>query len=154
MQRLKGRRPAYFVGLLLGLLTLAPAAWAQQVITNPGQVWGCVPLPNTSTSGGGNTADPASCPNNKSGVIGTGGATFQLLFAATQQGARRGCIIQNNGTHNMWVFWGPTSLATTSNSLVLVAGAAAFCTNLAGTVASDAISITGTSGDAFFALQE
>lgn len=75
--------------------------------------------------------------------------TFQSLQAQTT--VRKGCLIENNGTHLMYVFWGPVASATTSNSFILAAGLSVSCAVGGTSTLTDQVSITGTSGDAFFA---
>jgi hypothetical protein len=88
--------------------------------------------------------------------------TFQSVFAASQQTVRtlntlvgrQGCIIQNNSaSNNMFIFPGPIANASTVTSLTLAKGLTFNC-QIGGIVLQDQISITGTSGDAFFAVQE
>lgn len=80
--------------------------------------------------------------------------TFQSIFAASGSNTgRMGCTVQNNGTHTMFVFFGPIANATTSNSVQLSAGNNVKC-NSGVIVLKDQVSITGTSGDAFFAAQQ
>jgi hypothetical protein len=85
---------------------------------------------------------------NFSGTIATAG-TFQLIQGKTNN--RNGCLIQNNGTHPMYVYFGTLTSATTSNSVQLAATQAVSCAINGDLVVQDAISITGTSGDNFFA---
>jgi hypothetical protein len=85
---------------------------------------------------------------NISGTIATTN-TFQSIQAANN--GRYGCAVQNNGTHTMYVFFGPIANATTSNSIELVAQQSVSCQTGTNLVLSDQVSITGTSGDAFFA---
>ncbi len=128
-------------GLFLALLLLAPAlsAMGQQPVLT-------VPSPG-STLGG----------NASSTIASTG--VFQNVWAASPApsggaGARKGCTIQNNGTHNMYVSEGQAlASATTSNTAVLGPGGMYNC-NSAGIVLIGRIDITGTSGDAFYAAQE
>lgn len=90
--------------------------------------------------------------NNSSTVAVTN--TFQSIWAAnTGNRGRAGCTLQNNGTNNMRVFFGPITNATANNSIVMVPGAAVYC-QVFGIVLQDQVSITGTSGDAFFAAQQ
>lgn len=131
----------WMVGLLV---LLGGAGGGQQVITNPTMVWACAPV------GPLQTTTPASCPNNVSSTI-TTTSTFQQIFAVANQSARTACMIQNNGTHTMYVFPGPTTLATTGTSVQLAAGAAFYCTNQSGATLQDNIALTGTSGDGFYA---
>lgn len=99
------------------------------------------------------SADPAGSrgslqPNGSSTVTTTN--TFQQIFATNTN--RYACTIQNNGTHTMFVFFGPLASATTGSSLQLAAGAAAYCNNDV-TIFNDPVNITGTGGDAFYAQQ-
>lgn len=91
--------------------------------------------------------------NNSSTISVTN--TFQSIWVAnTGNRGRAGCTIQNNGTHNMNVFFGPITNATLNNSIVIAAnGGYVLCVN-GGIVLQDQVSITGTSGDAFFAAQQ
>lgn len=80
--------------------------------------------------------------------------TFQNVDALNT--IRQGCTIQNQGTHTMYVFFGPIASATTAGSIQVGSGSAIYC-NLTGNgkVLQDEINITGTSGDAFvFNIQE
>ena len=79
--------------------------------------------------------------------------TFQSIWAAsTNLTGRTDCIIQNNGAASMYVYFGPIANATTPNSLTLAAAGIFRCGN-SGVVTKDQISITGTSGQRFFAIQ-
>ena len=75
--------------------------------------------------------------------------TFQSVFVAVKRG---GCAIQNNGTHTMWVYFGAIANATKAGSVVLSGGNMANC-NVGNTTLVDQVSITGTTGDAFYADQ-
>lgn len=132
--------------IALVLVLLAGAAWAQQgpppVQTTPG--------PATSKGG------------NASSTIGTGGGTFQQVFAATgpstsgpgQQSFRKGCLIQNNGSHVMWVTEGlGTATSTEAKATQVQVGGSYNCETPAGVVLTGEIDITGTSGEAFYAAQ-
>jgi hypothetical protein len=85
---------------------------------------------------------------NASGTIAVTN-TFQSLQAA--KGGRNGCLVQNNGSHTMWVYFGPIASATAGTSYVLSAGASISCAVGGLGVLIDQVSITGTSADAFFA---
>lgn len=91
---------------------------------------------------------------NASGTI-TSTGVFQIVFKATGPTQyRKGCTIQNNGTHTMYVTEGlGTASSTTSNSAQLAAGTSYNC-QFGGMVLSGEIDITGTIGDAFYAAQE
>lgn len=75
--------------------------------------------------------------------------TFQSIQRQTNN--RQGCAIQNNGTHTEYVYFGPIANATEGASVQLAAGQYVSCTSAANTVLKDQASITGTSGDAFYA---
>lgn len=124
-------------GLLFWALDARAQSFANPVVTQPQPVSGC----------GGS----ASCPGNVSGTISVTN-TFQSLFAASQ--ARKGCVVQNNSASNvMWVFVGPLALATKATALQLPVGATFYCSVVNDAVVSDQISLTGTSGDAYVAIQ-
>lgn len=72
--------------------------------------------------------------------------TFQSII--TQNTNRRGCTIQNTGTHTMFVFFGAIGSATTSNSIQINGGQIVNC-QVGGIILQDAVSITGTAGDPF-----
>lgn len=72
--------------------------------------------------------------------------TFQSLQAANND--RKGCFIQNNGTNNMKVYFGPIASATANNSVVLTPGQPLNCIE-GGVILTDQVSITGTTADAF-----
>lgn len=91
--------------------------------------------------------------NNQSSTI-TVTNTFQSIFlASTTNTGRSSCTVQNNGANSMWVFFGPIANATQGASIKLAAGQATYCNN-GPVVLKDQVSITGTSGDAFFAAQQ
>jgi hypothetical protein len=85
---------------------------------------------------------------NFSGTIATTG-TFQNIQSQTNN--RIGCSIQNTGTHTEYVYFGPIANATEATSVQLSAGQSVNCNVGANIVAKDSISVTGTSGDTFFA---
>lgn len=79
---------------------------------------------------------------------------FQSIWAAnTNTRGRAGCTVQNNGASTMYVFFGPIASATTPSSVQLSTGQAVMC-NVSGITLQDQVSITGTSGQAFFAGQQ
>jgi hypothetical protein len=94
----------------------------------------------------GQTVPVAS--TNYSGSI-TTTSTFQVIQGQTNN--RQGCTIQDQGTHTMYVFFGPIANATLATSAQITAGQSINCAVNGNLVVKDAISITGTSGDAFFA---
>jgi len=76
---------------------------------------------------------------------------FQSIWSAdTTVTGRTSCTVQNNGTHTMYVFFGPIASATTAKSVQLSAGQSVYC-SVNGMVLKDQVSITGTIGDAFYA---
>lgn len=77
--------------------------------------------------------------------------TFQTVFAAsTDTVGRTACTIQNNGTHTMYVFFGARTSATKDTSLQLAAGQYVLCSS-GNDILKDEVSVTGTSGDKFYA---
>lgn len=123
---------------VLGLLITAPA-----LAQNPSPV---ATWPTWGTTAGGN----ASSTITSTGV-------FQKIWSggSPSGGAapRRGCTIQNNGTHVMYVTEGlSTALATTALATQLVAGQVYYC-SVNGLALIGEIDITGNSGDAFYAAQ-
>lgn len=86
---------------------------------------------------------------NLSGTI-TVTNTFQTVQAQNQN--RASCTIQNNGTHTMYVYFGSGVSATTASSANIAAGGSVNCMTPTGNlILTDQVSITGTSGDAFYA---
>lgn len=103
-------------------------------------------------------AAPVSVATNASNRI-TATGTFQKIFDATMpttQVRRTDCVVQNLVTSTlvrpMWVFFGSTT-PTTATSLRLDSSQIFHC-NTGGAALQDKISITGTSGDEFFAIQQ
>lgn len=150
--------------LALGLMVLSHTALGQanSAYVLPG---GCgsgsfatgtaQPLTTDATGRLCNTG-PATTSTNLSGTIAVTN-TFQSIQAANTSNTRKGCLIQNNGSNTMWVFFGPIGSASKGASYQIApasasaAGQAISCANGAGGVAQDQVSITGTSGDAFTA---
>lgn len=88
---------------------------------------------------------------NVSGTI-TATGTFQTVL--NQDFNRKGCRIQNKSAANaMQVFVG-NGTATANTSFQLAVGATFDCTMPGGGALSDAIQITGTIGDVYFAIIE
>lgn len=80
--------------------------------------------------------------------------TFQSIWIASGGNTGRvGCTIQNNGTHNMYVYFGPIASATTTNSILISAGQSVNC-NSGSVILKDQVSITGTANDVFYAAQQ
>lgn len=134
----KMQRTTWAVSSLLALL------WAGYALAQSGQPVTTLPAPATTAGG------------NASGTI-TSTNTFQLVFAATKQTPespqRRGCTIQNNGTHNMWVTEGYTVATATAANAVVVPQAGIYYCSVNNIALTGEIDITGTSGDAFYAAQ-
>jgi hypothetical protein len=94
-----------------------------------------------------------------SGIIATTN-TFQSVFAQAPTGpgggaGRNGCTLVNEGTHTMYVYFGPIASATTPFSIPLPAISGAVvptvtCGLPAGAVRQDQVSITGTGNDVFY----
>jgi hypothetical protein len=101
--------------------------------------------------------NPVASTNDSSTISVTN--TFQALFTQNSNTTvntlrgRTGCTIVNYGTHTMYVFFGPIANATLTNSIQLAANQPVYCASF-GNVLTDQVSITGTSGDAFFAAQQ
>lgn len=77
--------------------------------------------------------------------------TFQSIWAANA--ARASCTIQNKGSATLYVFFGAIASALTTNSVQLTTGQAVSC-NAGGAVLRDQVSVTGTTGGAFYAAQQ
>lgn len=121
------------LGLICGLLLWAGGAWAQNqpqpVATQPVQ--------------GGSV--------NASGTIATTGTFQSVIATAIGSGrSRQGCLVQNIGSNTMFVFFGPIASATTPTGFQLTSGSSINCT-VGVSIASDQVSIAGTSGDRFVA---
>jgi len=78
--------------------------------------------------------------------------TFQSIWAAQNgpSAPRTNCLIQNNDSNNMWVYFGPIASATKATSVVLAPGQALNCAT-SGIVATSQVSITGTATGTFYA---
>ena len=105
------------------------------------------------TQQGPNTAFPlrVTTLGQTNGTISVTNTYQQALAART---TRNGCLIYNNGTHTMLVYFGAIASATTSNGLPVTAGTAIYCSTPYGAVLTDAVNITGTAGDAFIVLNQ
>jgi hypothetical protein len=104
------------------------------------------PLPAVAQSTARTTPLGAVSSNLSSTITLTG--TFQSIQTANSE--RKSCLIQNNGTNNMNVYFGPIASATAAKSVVLAPSATVNCT-AGGIVLTDQVSITGTTADAFLA---
>lgn len=89
-----------------------------------------------------------------SGTIGVTN-TFQSVLAskigASGAQIRHNCTIQNNGSHTMWVFFGPIANAVASKSYQISSGQLIYCSGPSGITLQDQVSITGTATEAFTA---
>lgn len=95
---------------------------------------------------------PAPVSTQTGGTIGVTN-TFQIA-AVINTGAvqpRSGCLIQNNGTHNMYLYFKKSggSAASITASFIIIPGQAWNCRNASGEILQEEIDITGTSGDTF-----
>ena len=124
-------------------LALAQEAKAQEVIyTNP------VP----ATTLGGDASGTIAVTGTFQRVWGAAAGTYAPVVGSA--GSRRGCSIENNGTHAMYVNEAtPVASATTSNTWIVTANGGLFNCNFGGVVLTGEIDITGTVGDAFVAKQ-
>lgn len=84
--------------------------------------------------------------NLSSTVVSTG--VFQSVQTANSE--RKSCLIQNNGSNDMRVYFGPIASATAATAVKLSSGSSVNCT-AGGIVVTDQVSITGTTADAFVA---
>ena len=110
--------------LLAGVMLLAGAApsWAQQ-----------------PPYGSGST--------ELTGTISTSG-TYQQVFAASSNGQRKSCLVENTSASNQFVFFGPTAPSPNSGKGLLLVpnGGWVSCGLPGGGVAIDAVWIEGASG--------
>lgn len=97
------------------------------------------------------TTQPKGVVSYNSSTTVTVTNTFQSIFNSNSN--RYSCAIQNNGANIMWVYFGLLANATKGASVELAIGQSTNC-NVGGIVLQDQVSITGTSGDAFFAAQQ
>lgn len=77
--------------------------------------------------------------------------TFQAALASSS--TRKGCLLQNTGAHVQYIYFGTIGSATTSNAFQINPGQTISCT--AGTIVlTDAVDITGTSGDGYIVTSQ
>lgn len=87
--------------------------------------------------------------NVSSAIVGTG--VFQSVFAALK--TRKGCAIQNNGTHIMWVTVGlGVAASSAEKAMVLNPSDVYHCTDSVVSLTGE-IDITGTQDEVFYATQ-
>lgn len=72
--------------------------------------------------------------------------TFQQALASA---ARNSCLVQYLGSNTGFVFFGTTATASTPASFQLSKGQSISCSNPNTSVLTDAVQISGTSGDQF-----
>jgi len=77
--------------------------------------------------------------------------TFQSVLLLNN--SRYSCTIQNNGSNFMYVYFGAIADATIAKSVKLSVGQGVNCI-VGGIVLKDQVSITGTSGEAYYAAQQ
>lgn len=80
------------------------------------------------------------------------GNSFQTALAAS--GTRKGCLIQNTSSENMYFYFGTLGSATLSNSIQIVSGQSISC-NAGGVVLTDAVNVTGpTTGNTYVLISQ
>jgi hypothetical protein len=83
------------------------------------------------------------------GTIAVSG-TYQSVFAASSNGARKSCTIQNKGANNMLAFFGSTQPgASSAKGFIITPNNFITWGLVGGGLTLDAIWIEGTSGDTF-----
>jgi hypothetical protein len=88
-------------------------------------------------------------------VTNTFQSVFDANFAASTTGrGRSGCIIGNTGSTTLWVHFGPIASATTPLSASLAQHDRITCNEMGGSVVQSQVSVTGTSGGTFFAVEK
>lgn len=96
-------------------------------------------------------ADTAITPGlrttiQQGGTITTGGS-FQSIMAADPD--RTSCTIQNTSTHTLYVYFGSTASATTSNAFQVSAGNFFYCTTNVLALTDNVAVSTSTTSDTF-----
>jgi hypothetical protein len=141
------------VAFLLAALW-APASHAQSVnlfCLNSLNKWvpasPSAPCPVSATV----SASVAVAPLTSTNISGTVAVTNTFQSIQVSTAGRNGCLVQNNGTHTMWVYFGAIGSATEAAAYQLAAGLSVSCAVGGIGVLTDQVSITGTATDAFFA---
>lgn len=156
--------------LLASVVILAVAgtlAWAQQFSMPPPAgviVMGCTYQSSGQSITTGN-AGFVQCNSGGQLIVGLSGSTPQGATTTTAGGSiavtntfqqalaananRRSCLLQNKGSNTMYVYFGAIGSATTPLGLELSNKASVSCASFSGIVATDAVNVTGTSGDLF-----
>ena len=93
----------------------------------------------------GNTGVPGATTTTVNSTISVTN-TFQTALVANT--ARKACLLQNTGTHVMYVYFGTLADATTSNAFQITPSQMISC-NAPGVVLQDSVNIAGTSGDGY-----
>ncbi len=123
------------------LVPAGPIVNGQPVMAPPSQVNG---LPTVCT----NCSPSAPTGRSSNTISGTVAVTNTFQTVITQNSARSGCTIQNQGSHTM--YFTTAGSPSLTNSFQIAPGAAYTCTSPGSNVTStDQIQMTGTSGDAF-----
>lgn len=115
--------------LIVGMIAFGNLAFAQQQVLT---------LPSSRSS------------TNASSTIAVTN-TFQAVFSAST--SRKNCLIQNNGSNNMYVYFGTIANATIANSIILQPSWGLNCA-AGGVINTDAVSITGTATEVYYASQQ
>lgn len=138
-------QPASWVGLAVGLNTHFSCIdqTAADTTSNLIVASGGTGLPTGSGGGGGSGSGGTATSTITNGTVTLGG-TFQSVLASSA--LRKGCTLQDTGTHPMWVYFGANGSATTANSLIIQPGQTISC-NSGSIVLTDNVSITGTTAD-------
>ena len=145
------------IALILALLFAPTLAFGQStatpVVTGYLTTSGC-PTGQTVCfvqygSGGGAppsnvTTIPLGATSTQIGSTVTTHLTFQSALAAAA--GRRGCLFVNTSADKMWVYFGATGSATTSNAIPLPAGQNVSC-NAGGIVLTDNVAVTSNATD-------
>ena len=101
------------------------------------------PLPVTQ---GGSGSQPITGTTTTVNSTVTPTNTFATALASSA--TRKGCLLQNTGTHVQYVYFGVLGSATTTNSFQVNAGQTISCAS-GPIVLTDAVNIAGTAGDAY-----
>lgn len=152
------------LALLFILLLVAGPSFAQTP-TNAKVVSSCGTATYTAGLNGAVTVDTAGnlCSGGGSGTQPITGTTttanstiavtntFQAALASSA--TRKGCTLQNTGTHVQYIYFGTIGSATTSNAYQISPGQTISCA--AGVIVlTDAVGITGTAGDGYIVTSQ
>lgn len=84
------------------------------------------------------------------GTTGAAAGTFVSALAAS--GTRKGCLLQNTSGSVLYVYLGPTSSATMTNSLQISAGGSFGCTPPGGIVLQDNVAVASAAAGATYVV--